>query len=309
MLSYEPELESLRPLLGDTNTNALIARDRREVFSLHPELRIISWGGAMLLATAAGLVLKNNLDRLGPVVLATLMAIAAGSCYAFVWWRRARTHLVDDYILLLGALLLSADVAFIETQFHLLGNAWHRHFLILAVVHGVTAYLFRSRIVLSLSITAVAAWLGIRKDPFDGSVEYAWRAFACAALLLMWRATHLRLDRDPQRRGFVLTFEHFVANVAFAGCVALMSEKPTRLIGTLIALAVAGLIIAWGMRTKRELFVLYGFVFAVIALDVLVVAVIFDFDEVLGLFWSVLSLTAAIVGLFVIHGRVREWRA
>ncbi|HKR64733.1 MAG TPA: hypothetical protein VJZ00_13455 [Thermoanaerobaculia bacterium] len=42
MLSFERELESLRPLLGDRETNALIARERREVFSIYPELRIAS---------------------------------------------------------------------------------------------------------------------------------------------------------------------------------------------------------------------------------------------------------------------------
>jgi hypothetical protein len=262
----------------------------------------------MLLATAAGLVLKNNLDRLGPVVLATLMAIAAASCYAFVWWRRKRAHVVDDYILLLGALLLSADVAFIETQFHLLGNAWHRHFLILAIAHGMTAYVFRSRIVLSLSITAVGAWLGVRKDPFDGSVEYAWRAFACAALLLMWRAVHVRFDADEQRRDFALTFEHFIANVAFAGGFTLIFDRETQLAGCLIALVVATLIVAWGMRTRRELFVLYGFLYAVLAVDLLI-GYLVGSDEWIIMLLVLPSLIGAIVGLFAIHSRVKEWRS
>ena len=72
MLSYEPELEQLRPILGDGAANVLIARERREVFSIYPELRLASWGGVMLLATAAGIVLKNNLDRIGPLALAVL---------------------------------------------------------------------------------------------------------------------------------------------------------------------------------------------------------------------------------------------
>src|SRR6185295_18258839 len=135
MLSLHPELESLRPLLGESVTDTLLAHERREVFSLQPELRILAWGGAMLLATAAGIVLKNNLDRIGPLVLALLMGLAAAACYVWVWWRRSRASLADDYVLLLGALLLSGDVAFIETQFHLLGSNWYRHYLLLAVVH------------------------------------------------------------------------------------------------------------------------------------------------------------------------------
>lgn len=306
MLSYEPELESLGPLLGDATTTTLIARDRREVFSLHPELRILAWGGAMLLATAAGLVLKNNLDRIGPLALAVLMGVAAMSCYAFVWWRRARASVVHDYVLLLGALLVSADVAFIESQFHLLGDAWHRYFLILAIVHGVTAYLYRSRIVLSLSIAAVTAWLGVREVPFRQATDYAIRAFSCAALLLAWRAMHLRFERT-HFRDFAPPLEHFAANLAFAGSIALMFEDETRIAGCLVALAVAAAVIYWGMRTKREPFVLYAFLYAVLAVDVLFAEIVNE--EALTFFFIVVSIIGAIVALFAIHARVKEWQS
>jgi hypothetical protein len=306
MLSYEPELEALRPLLGDASTNTLVARERREVFSLHPELRILAWGGAMLLAAAAGLVLKNNLERIGPLALSLLMAVAAAACYAFVWWRRAHGAVVDGYVLLLGALLVSADVAFIESQFHLLGNAWHRHFLILAVVHGVTAYLYRSRLVLSLSIAAVAAWLGVRETPFGNAGDYAIRAFACAALLLTWREAHRRFDHSRDR-DFAPSFEHFAANIAFAGSIALMFEDRTRIIGCLLALAIAAAVIFWGVRTKREMFVLYAFLYAVLAVDVLFAEIVKE--EALVFLFFVLSIIGAIVALFAIHARVREWHA
>lgn len=305
MLSYEPELQHLRPLLGDTNTNTLIARERREVFSLHPELRILSWGGAMLLATAAGLVLKNNLDRIGPLALALLMGIAAASCYAFVWWRRARASVVHDYVLLLGALLVSADVAFIESQFHLLGDAWHRHFLILAIVHAAAAYFFRSRLVLSLSIVAVTAWLGVRKVPFNDVTDYAVRAFACAALLLMWRAVHVRFSRT--QRDFAPTLEHFAANIAFAGTLALMFEDSTRIVACLFMLIVAATVIYWGIHTRHETFVLYAFLYAVFAIDVLVAMLIGG--DVFFFFFVILSIIGAIGSLFAIHARVREWNA
>lgn len=306
MLSYESELERLRPLLGQAATDTLLARDRREVFSIHPELRILAWGGAMLLATAAGIVLKNNLDRIGPLALALLMALAAAACYAFVWWRRGKAHLVDDYILLLGALLVSGDVAFIESQFHLLGDAWHRHFLLLAIVHGITAYVFRSRLVLSLSITAIAAWLGVRDTAFGEGSTYSVRAYACALLLLMWRTVHLRYDHNPAR-DFATPLEHFAANLSFAGAIALMFDDHTRFLGCLLALAVAAVVIFWGMRTRREAFVLYAFLYAVLAVDVLFIDLVRE--ETLGFLFLVLSSIGAIVGLIAIHARVKEWRA
>jgi len=306
MLSYEPELEQLRPLLGDSAANTLVARDRREVFSLQPELRIVSWSGAMLLATAAGLVLKNNLDRIGPLALAIAMAVAAAACYAFVWWRRDRASLVDDYVLLLGALLVSGDVAFIEGQFHLLGDDWHRHFLLLAIVHGVTAYVFRSRVVLSLAIVAFTAWLGVRGGFLFGGSGYALKAMLCSALLLAWRVAHERLNRDP-KRDFAPTLEHFAANIALAGSTSLMVPASTRILGCLLMLLLAAIVIAWGVRKKRELFVHYATLYAVLAIDVLFVELVDA--EALALLFIVFSVIGAIVALIAIHARVKEWHA
>lgn len=305
MLSYEPELERLRPILGDGTTEALLARERREVFSVHPEVRVVSWSGAMLVAAAGGLVLKNNLDRIGPLALAILIGAAALACYAFVWMRRNSAHIVHDYVLLLGALLVSADVAFIESQFHLFGTAWHRHFLILAIVHGITAYVYRSRLVLSLAITAVISWLGVRDTPFHAATEYAARsAAACAALLLMWRAVHVRYDRT---RDFAPTLEHFAANLGFVATIALMFDDETRVIGCLAALIVAAVVIAWGVKKKRETFVLYAVLYAVLAVDVLM-AELLDWNALM-FFVVILSVIGAIVALLTIHARVREWRA
>lgn len=298
MLSLEPELESVRPILGDPLTGALVARERREVVSLQPELRLLAWGGAMLLATAAGIVLKNNVARIGPVVLALLIALAAAGCYAFVLWRRNHASILDDYVLLLGALLLSADVAFIESQFHLLGDVWHRHFLLVAVLHGVTAYVFNSRVLLSLAITALAAWLGVEwNDGVSGGKEMSLRAFTAAAAVLAWRAAN-------RREGFTRVFEHFAANFAAFGALALLEPNSTRPFGALLAMAIGAAIVWWGFRTRVEAFVLYGFVYAVIGVDALLI----DFvdNDVFSFFIVAVSMIGAIVSLVVLHARFRE---
>ncbi len=312
MLSLEPEIERFRGILGDGVTNALVARERREVFSIYPELRLCAWGGALLLASAAGVVLKNNLARIGPLALAVMVGLAAAACYAWVWHRRRRASLVDDYILLLGSLLVSADVAFVETQFRLLGDSWHRHLLLLAVVHGAAAYLYRSRMVLSLSIAALAGWLGIETKPFaafEGDPTFfATRAFLCSAILLAWRFADRRLTRK-HAVDFAPVFEHFAANLALAGGLALMIEDGTRTAGGVITLAAAGAVILWGFRTRSEWFVLYAFVYAVIAVDVLVIDAIGTGIEQLVFLVIAGSMIGAVIALFAIHARFRRLRA
>lgn len=312
VLSLENEIEQIRPVLGDATAAALIARERREVFSVYPELRFCAWGGASLLAAASGLVLKNNLDRIGPLALSLLIGAAAAVCYAVVWVRRRRAGLVDDYVLLLGALLLSADVAFVETQYHLLGEQWHRHLLLLAVIHGITAYVYRSRMVLSLSIAALAGWMGVERKTFatfgSDPVEFATRAYLCALLLLAWRAVDRRAAATKKPE-FSSLFEHFAANLALGAGMTLWSENATRPIGALATIVVAAGVIAWGFRRRSESFVLYAFVYGVIALDVLIIDTIGTGIEELVLLIIVVSMIGAIVALLAIHGRFRRMRA
>ncbi|HYK05432.1 MAG TPA: DUF2157 domain-containing protein [Thermoanaerobaculia bacterium] len=303
MLSFEPELERLRPLLPVPTTDALIARERREVFSVQPEVRICAWAGAMLLAMAVGIVLKNNLERIGPLALAAMIGAAAIACYAFVWTRRARPSIVDDYILLLGALLVSADVAFIETQFHLFGDHWYRHFALLAILHGVTAYLYNSRTLLTLAVVAMCSWMGVQQAPFPSMndvVETSLRLLACLALVLMWRFANRREEFHP-------VLEHFAFNLLVLTPFALTFDEGLRTAGCLLTLIAAGAVIYLGFRLRRESNVLYGFVYGVIAFDVLLIDLV-DSD-LFSLFLVVVSMIGAIAALFAIHARFQEQSA
>src|SRR5207249_3365023 len=149
-----------------------LAEERREVFSLFGELRAASWLAVALVTTGVGIVIKNNADRIGPLTIVAALLIAAAACYAFALTSRRRLAgatrtIVVDYVLLLGALLVSAAVGYAESQFHLLGPNWSRHLLFLALFHISTAYLTDSRLVLSAGLAALAAWFGAEMRTFD----------------------------------------------------------------------------------------------------------------------------------------------
>jgi hypothetical protein len=312
MLSLERELEALRPALGDARTDALLARERREIFSVHPELRVCAWLGATLLATAAGIVLKNNYERIGPLALAILIGIAAAACYAWTWRRRAvvfrssspptanrqPSTVVDDYVLLLGALLVSADVAFVESQFHLLDENWKHHLIVLAIVHAVGAYAYGSRMLLSMAIVALAGWIGFDRE-LRAPKDLVVPAFATAIVLLGWREADRR-RRSSEEVSFSRTLEHFAANAALLGGLAVSARNET--LGALVTVGMAALVIAWGFRTRHEPFVLYAFVYAVIATDIMLTELVDDSESAVVMI-LLLSMIAAVVGLLVLHAR------
>jgi hypothetical protein len=271
----------------------------RDVFSIHAELRFLAWGGVMLIATGAGIWVSKNLDAIGPATIALILGVAAAACYAYAWWKRSRpASLVDDYVLLLGALLLSTDVGFIEHQWHLLGQEWPRHFLLLAVVHAVAAYLYDSRLVLSLSVGALAAWLGIERNVemiFEANTETGVRALICAAIVLVWRLVN-------RHRAFDDVFDHFIAHLAFLGGVLLLQDNEW--IG-LFLVAVFGVAAVWiGFRRRAEAFVVYAWGYGAIACISFIWQHIHD--DAIGLLLTMAACVVLIAGLIVTHARFKR---
>ena len=300
LISLEPELIAL------PDTGALIARERRDAVSIYPELRLLTWAGVMLISWGVGLYVAKHLDDIGPLAIAAAIGLAAIACYAWAYWKRSRAAaLVDDYVLLLAALLASADVGYIEHHYHLLGDSWARHFLFLAILHAVTAYYFRSRLVLSLSVASLAAWLGIERRSVDAifaaPVATAGRAFVCAAIVVAWRV----IDRKVRpATTFTTFFDHAAANLAFWGSLSLVAHEETRFLGCAIAVVLAVAAMFYARRTREATFVIYAWVYGTIAVDSAVSEVLHD--GVLAAFYMLVSTIGAIVGLFLSHARIRR---
>lgn len=308
MLSFEPELESLRGrgVLEDATAARLIARERRDSFSIYPELRTLTWLAVMAIVTGVGILVAHHIDEIGPLTLAIVIGAASAACYAWAWTHRREPALLDEYLLLLASLLLSADVGYIEHEFHLLGDAWNRHLLLLAIAHAVVAYLFESRTVLALSIGALAAYLGIDRHPealWSSGAAVAMRGFVCAAIVLAWREIDRRYR--PQTT-FGEVFAHFAANLAFWGALILAFRDETMLLGVVLVLAIAAAVTFHAFRSGSEAFLLYAYLYAVIAADRFIVH--FLGDDALSMLYLIVSTIAAIVGLFVTHGRFKARR-
>jgi hypothetical protein len=81
-------------------------------------------------------------------------------------------------------------------------------------------------------------------------------------------------------------------------------DDAARPAGTLLTLAVAGAVVAYGIRRGEEAFILYASVYAVVAVDS------FALNHIRGattmLLYLVVSSIAAIVGLFMLHSRYKR---
>lgn len=246
--------------------------ERRQLLSVHRELLIALYASVATLVAGVGLLVRDNLDRIGPATLVAALLLAAGLCYASAirtWRRGAPRSLAGDYLLLLGALLLSSAVGYAESQFRWFGAHWSWHLLWLAAIHAFTAHALGSRLVLSVALTTFAAWAGIVARPGDlwapqvALAGLGWRALACATVFATARALHLR------RRGgreLADVYEHFAANLALWGALALLFDAPTRWFGAASLAALATYVGLRGFRRGRETAVLYAVGYATFGL-------------------------------------------
>jgi hypothetical protein len=310
--SLEPEFQELNAagLIDDATTSRAVALDNSTILSVFEELRFCLYAAVAAITTGVGILVKDNLDRIGPLSLIVALALVAALCYGIAIRTRLRGEsrtLGGDYLLLLGALIASADLGYIESQFHWLGSYWAWHLLILAALHAATAYALDSRLVLALSLASLAAWFGVEQHVGnlllpEGSLRYVgFRALACAGVILLWRTVHRRLGAA---QSFEEVFEHFAANLGFWGTLALCFTPETRFIGLAVLIALAGVSIHKGWLNKQEAFLVYGVAYAALGLCVVEAQVIHE--GLAGAVFALMTVITAMILLWQFHQRMKR---
>ncbi len=293
-------------ILTEEKSRLLLRVARRELVSLHQEIRLLFYLGVLMTAAGAGLLVKESYQHIGPLAIACALGIGALACLAwtarnasrFTWGQASFSHPVFEYILLLGVLLAAADLAFVEVQFTPLGASWPFHLLIVAILMAVAAVRYDSRTLASLALSTFAAWRGvsvslIEKPLWHASTESVrWNAVACGILFLLMADYSIRRKRKPH-------FEPIAAHMGWLLILgALVSggfEPSPEGIIYIVALVLAGTALAWHAFRKRR-FVLFSFgVFAMyIALTQLVFKARLEFE--LEMLWIAVT-SLALIGL------------
>jgi hypothetical protein len=250
---------------------------RGELVSIRLELQALLYAGVLLVMAGVGLLVGGNLERIGPVTIALALGLGAAGCLAWVWrvapafsWgATAAPHLAFDYILLLGALLVAADLAYVETQFTPLGARWPWHLLIVSALYGVLSLRFDSRTLLALALTAFAGWRGVTMSLHDAPLSLMvagppvrMNAIGCGALFILLGWMMRRADRKGH-------FEPVAAHLGwllFLGALALGLDE-ARWAAYVLALLLSGVALTVGaFRLRRFTLLAFGLVASYVAL-------------------------------------------
>lgn len=287
---------------------------RGELMSVHAELRALLSMGVLLVTGGVGVLVVQNLDRIGPVAIASGLGLAAVAALVwvarvappFTWGEVESPHLALDAILLLGVLLLGADLAYIEVQFTPLGAQWPWHLLIVALLCGVAAFRFDSSAVFAVALSTFAAWRGVSAAHLGAAfgadaTAVRWNALACGAL---FAGLGLVLVRARRKAHFEPVAVHLGWLLIFGALGSGMIEGEG--LAWAGALLLTGAALAAGaFRVRRFSLFAFGVVAAYAGLSRIALEAL-DLDEVFGCFWFSATSILMLVGLIVAQRRLRE---
>jgi hypothetical protein len=277
---------------------------RRDLLSVNPELRVLLYGGVLVAMAGVGLLVKQNFERMGPLAIAGALAVAAAGCLLWVerrsspfsWQVSPSPHFAFEYLLLLGVLLVGADLAYIEAKFTPLGDVWPWHLFVMAVVAAFLSVRYDSRIVLSLALSTLAAWRGV--SVITASSLRA-NAIGCGLVFLLLAAALVRLDRKA----------HFEPVAIHAGWILILGALTSGLSGDTLAFGLLLLLVGAGVgvfafrRARFSLFVL-GVLAAYAGLSALLLRT--HAGDAGAALWFALTSLAVLGGLLAAHRRLKE---
>jgi hypothetical protein len=284
-------------VLSEEQHALLTALVRRERFSVFVELSALLYVGVLSLVGGLVWTFREYVASLGDVailsILTLLMVLACGYCFTrtapYSNEEVESPTLVFDYVLYFGCLIFSATLAYLETRFGIF-HGWDTHLLVAAIVFGLLAYRFDNRFVLSLALSTLAAYLGLKLSIFEAlnkdwlrTVAISYGAFLIG---LGWVLYHFGIKRH-----FFEVFLQLGANAVLLA-VAFGSTDGRYQNYYLVALVMLSAVSVYlGIQYRRFAFVAYGMLYGYGALSARVLDNLRDETAVFGYF----IVTGAIV--------------
>ncbi|GAA4366550.1 hypothetical protein GCM10023185_37770 [Hymenobacter saemangeumensis] len=277
-----PDLEA-RGLLPPEQAATIAAFEQTRPFSLHYELRATLYFGITLLTAGLGVLIYQNIEHIGHGVVIGLIALLTLACFAyatryrqaFTWQEAPKAGVLPDYVLLLGCLTFLILEGYLQYQYEFFGTRYGLATILPALLFFPLAYAFDHRGVLSMAITALAAWVGVSVAPLSVLSEtdffHSRLGGAALALGLLLMGAGLYSEYQDRKRHFGFTYLSLGSNLALLTATAMLLNGPygSRFSPGLLCpliLALSCFLVWYARRTHSYLFLLMGIIYSYIVL-------------------------------------------
>jgi hypothetical protein len=245
-----------------------------EPFSLFLELNILLYAGILAFVGGLGWTVSTWSQQLGDVLVLTLLSTMLAACFWYCFsrapaWAPGETpspSLVFDYVLYLGSLIWSVELAYLETRFHMLAGQWDLYLLATAGLFFFLAYRFDNRFVLSLALSSLAGWFGLTISHWPSNQDAEYRQYAILYSLVTGGAG-AALKQRGLKPHFFGTYLNVAANVLFWAVLSGVFNREDYGVWLLFLLAACGASLAWGLARRQFSFVAYAAVYGYVGVS------------------------------------------
>ena len=270
----------------------LAGLSRGEPFSLFLELNVLLYAGVLAFVAGLGWTISTWSQQLGDVLVLAILSAILAVCFWYCFsrapaWTPAETpspSLVFDYVLYLGCLTWSLEIAYIENRFHLLSGEWDLYLLATAGLFFFLAYRFDNRFVLSLALSSLAGWFGLTISHWPSHQDAAYRQYAILYSLIVGVAGAI-LQRRGLKPHFFGTYLNIAANVLFWALLSGVFNREGYAVWLLALLAACGASLAWGIVRRQFSFVAYAAVYGYVGVSSILIRNMNSETAVLGYFF------------------------
>ena len=286
----------------------LAGLSRGEPFSLFLELNVLLYAGVLAFVAGLGWTISTWSQQLGDVLVLAILSAILAVCFWYCFsrapaWTPAETpspSLVFDYILYLGCLTWSLEIAYLENRFHLLSGEWDLYLLATAGLFFLVAYRFDNRFVLSLALSSLAGWFGLTISHWPSHQDAEYRQYAILYSLVVGAAGAI-LQRRGLKPHFLGAYLNIAANVLFWALLSGVFNREGYAVWLLALLAACGASLAWGIVRRQFAFVAYAAVYGYVGVSSILIRNMNSETAVLSYFF--ITGVAMLIMLVVIARR------
>jgi hypothetical protein len=269
----------------------LASLSRGEPFSLFIELNVLLYAGVLAFVGGLGWTVSTWSQQLGDMVVLTVLSsiLAACSWYCFsrapAWYptETPAPSPIFDYVLYLGSLVWCVELAYLEKRFHVLSGQWDLYLLASAGLFFWLAYRFDNRFVLSLALSSLAGWFGLKISQWSAHQDAAYRQYALLYCLLVGVSGAI-LQRRGLKSHFFGTYLNIVANVLFWSVLSGVFERQGYGLWFFALLIASGASLAWGLVRRQFVFVAYAAVYGYVGVSSIFLRGVNDETAILSYF-------------------------
>jgi hypothetical protein len=269
----------------------LAGLSRGEPLSFFLELNFLLYAGILAFVAGLGWTVSAWSQQLGDVLVLTILSAILAACFLYCFsrapaWSPAEVpspSLIFDYVLYLGSLTWSMELAYLENRFHLLAGQWDLYLLATAGLFFFLAYRFDNRFVLSVALSSLAGWFGLTISHWPSHQDAAYRQYAILYSLIVGIAGAI-IQRRGLKPHFFGAYLNIVANVLFWALLSGVFNRQGYVVWFLALLAACGASLGWGLARRQFSFVAYSAVYGYVGVSSILVRDIHSDTAVLSYF-------------------------